>query len=241
MKHVRAFTLIEVLLATALLAFGVTLAVATLRSTGRSVHAGEAEAERSERVRVAQQFLRRQLMAARTAVLAQDPETFTITMFEGERERLRLVAPMPGWLARGGDYAQTLQLARGEPGKGERLEFSAQMLLAGQPVEESNPRPPVPLLDGIERLEFAYRGIDTSGSLGSWVSRWEFPDRLPLQVRIEVDFLDPAMRWPPFTVALPMAMTQGAPPVALDPGIGQPNPNDDDAGLQDDNDEERKP
>lgn len=243
MTHIRAFTLIEVLLATALLAFGVTLAMATLRSTGRSVHAGEIEAERTERVRVVQQFLRRQLMAARTAVLAQDPETFTVTLFEGERERLRLVAPLPGWLARGGDYAQTLRLARGEPDEGDRLEFEAQMLLAGKPIEETDPRPPVPLLEGIERLEFSYRGIDSNGSLGRWMSRWEFSDRLPLQVRIEVDFVDPAVRWPPFTVALPMAIAQGASSMVLDPGIGQPNPGEDaeEVDLPEADDEERKP
>src|SRR3546814_1636695 len=63
--RVAGFTLIEVLLATALLAFGLGLAIAALRSTTHSVRLSEEEATRTETVRIVQQFLRRQLAAAR--------------------------------------------------------------------------------------------------------------------------------------------------------------------------------
>lgn len=229
------FTLIEVLLATALLAFGLGLAIAALRSTTHSVRLSEEEATRTEAVRIVQQFLRRQLAAARPTVFSMNPDTFEVTVFEGERERMLFVAPMPGYLSRGGSYAQTLAVARAE--RDEELQFSAQMVVAGALIEEAEPRPPVVLLEGVESLEFAYRGIDESGVLGSWEPQWNFPDRLPLQVRIEVRFSDEKTIWPPFVAALPLAQLQSAPaPLELqNPGDAQ----DADDGEPPDGEEER--
>src|SRR3546814_8217617 len=76
--RVAGFTLIEVLLATALLAFGLGLAIAALRSTTHSVRLSEEEATRTETVRIVQQFLRRQLAAARPTVFSMDPDTLAI-------------------------------------------------------------------------------------------------------------------------------------------------------------------
>lgn len=209
-RRALGFTLIEVLLATALLAFGLGLAIAALRSTTHSVRLSEEEATRTETVRIVQQFLRRQLAAARPSVISMDPDTFKITVFEGERERMVFVAPMPGYLSRGGAYAQTLALARA--GSTNELQFSARMVVAGVLIEEAQPRPPVTLLEGVQSIEFDYRGIDESGVLGSWEPQWGFPDRLPLQVRVRVQFSDPKMLWPPFVAALPLAQSQSAPP-----------------------------
>src|SRR3546814_15409429 len=106
-----------------------------------------------------------------------DPDTLAITVFEGERERMRFVASMPGYLSRGGAYAQTLALARA--GDDDQLQFSAQMVVAGVLIEEATPPPPVILLDGLESLEFDYRGIDERGVYGSWEPQCAFPARLP--------------------------------------------------------------
>src|SRR3546814_10018471 len=94
------------------------------------------------------------------------------------------------------------------------------MVVAGVLIEEATPRPPVILLDGIESIEFDYRGIDESGVLGSWEPQWAFPDRLPLQVRVRVRFRDPKMQWPPFVAALPLAQSPSAPPPAPVAGPG---------------------
>src|SRR3546814_8550365 len=77
--------------------------------------------------------------------------------------------------------------------RSDQLQLSAQMVVAGVLIEEATPRPPVTLLDGIESIEFDYRGIDESGVLGSWEPQWAFPDRLPLQVRVRVRFRDPVL------------------------------------------------
>src|SRR5690606_4961281 len=60
----RGFTLIEVLLATTLLALGLALAFATLRAATATVERGEVIAARSERMRAVDGFLRRRLAQA---------------------------------------------------------------------------------------------------------------------------------------------------------------------------------
>ena len=52
------FTLIEVLLATTLLAAGLALGFATVRAAGATAERGEAMAARNERMRAVSEFLR---------------------------------------------------------------------------------------------------------------------------------------------------------------------------------------
>lgn len=211
---VGGFTLIEVLLATAVLAFGLTLAIAALRAASVSVGRGEQEATRTEQVRVVQQFLRRQIGATRPLAFEMDEQTFVTKVIKGEPDTLRFVAPMPGYLSRGGAYVQTLSLV--DEGDHQRLEFSGQMLVGMEAIEEAEPRPPFVLLEDIAEASFEYRGIDQTGILSVWLPRWEIEDRLPMQVRMKVRFVDPATVWPPFVVVLPLAASQLAPPAQLD-------------------------
>jgi len=210
----QGFTLIEILLATAVLAFGLTLAIAALRAASASVQRGEQEAGRSEQVRVVQQFLRRQLGATRPLPFAMDAQTFVATVIKGEPDSLRFVAPMPGYLSRGGPYLQTLRIE--DDGEHQRIEFSAQMLVGLEAIEEAQPRPPFVLLDDLVEARFEYRGIDQTGILSVWLPRWEIEDRLPMQVRLKVRFADSAVVWPPFVVVLPLAASQLAPVAQLD-------------------------
>jgi len=81
---------------------------------------------------------------------------------------------------------------------------SGRLLLRWTPhrhVEPLGPRPrwqDVVVLDGVQRIEFAYRG---PGASSAWASAWN-ADRLPALVRIRVVFADSAgRRWPPLLVA----------------------------------------
>ena len=54
------------------------------------------------------------------------------------------------------------------------------------------------ILDGVERVEFAYRGV---GGPGAWSATWS-ADRLPALVRINILFSGRSgRRWPPIVVA----------------------------------------
>jgi general secretion pathway protein J len=201
------FTLIEVLLATTLLAAGLALAFATLRAATATATRGEAIAQRSERMRAVEGFLRRRLGATQPIAYALDQDTGLASRFNGDEQHMRFVADLPDYLGRGGPYLHDLAVER--DGDGVRLTLALQMVLAGQAIEETRPRPPEILADGLRAVRFRYRALDADNQLGEWQDKWETGEALPLQV--EISLRDAAGRdWPPLLVALPLAGSYGA-------------------------------
>ncbi|MFA0922802.1 type II secretion system protein J [Xanthomonas fragariae] len=201
------FTLIEVLLATMLLVGGLALAFATLRSASVVSQRGEAIAQRSERVRAVEEFLRRRLAAALPIAMGIDPQSQQPMLFVGESQRMRFTADVPDYLGRGGPYLHDLSVA----GDGEQRNvlIALTMLQSGKSIEEGTTLPPEKLAEGMQQVSFRYRGMDPqSGRLSGWLPRWEWHDRLPLLVRIQIRSGDAA--WPPLVVALPQSSNAGA-------------------------------
>lgn len=202
------FTLIEVLLATVLLAGGLTLAFSTVRSAMAVSSRGEAMAERSERVRAVEGFLRQRLAGALPLAIEADPATLQVQRFLGEPQRMRFVADVPDYLGRGGPYVHELTLS-GSPGR-QRLQLQLTMLQAGQTIEEARPLPAETLADDLREVRLRYRGLDPrSGELGPWVEQWEDPGTLPLLVSVAIRAAD-GSAWPTLVVALPQAGNVGA-------------------------------
>ncbi|KAA2284983.1 prepilin-type N-terminal cleavage/methylation domain-containing protein [Arenimonas fontis] len=197
MSRTRGFSLIEVLLATALLAAGLALAFATLANATRAGERAEAEAQRAERLRAVQGFLRRQLEGALAMPFSQDEGTGEAIVFEAERDRLRFVAPMPGYLSRGGPYLMEFELVPGPDG--QRLRFQHYLLTPEGVIEPE--REPEVLLEGLRDAAFSVRALDAEGGPGPWSSRWDQPGRVPALVRLEARFADPAARWPTLVAA----------------------------------------
>lgn len=203
----RGFTLIEIVLATALLAFGLTLAFATLRTATGSIQRGEALMERSESIRAVQAFLRRQLGNALALPFARDPTTNRLTLFTAAADTVSFTSTMPGYLARGGVYKQTLRLAR--DGRHYRLEFDYRMLVSDQLIEPPNPPPAEVLVRDVAEASLEFQGIDADGAPGEWTRTWETPDRLPSMARIKLRFVDPRRHWPELAVPLQMGRASG--------------------------------
>ena len=194
------FTLIEVLLATALLAAGLALAFVTVRSAMTISQRGEAMAADNERMRAVQGLLRRQLgQALRSPIEPSDPAREPLN-FVGEAQRLRFVSEVPGYLGRGGSYVHDLQVVR--DGQGVRLQLGLVMVQEGVQIEERPPRAPELLADGLRQVTLRYRGMDeTTGAMGDWVDAWPDTRRLPVLVSVQVQPLrGPA--WPDLRVAL---------------------------------------
>ena len=84
--HSRGFTLIEVMLAILLLAVLLTAAYGGIRSAVNAMHAGEALIDRTNRVRVAQEFIRRQISRTLPLPFGQEEGTGMNFMFQGEGE-----------------------------------------------------------------------------------------------------------------------------------------------------------
>lgn len=202
----RGFTLIEVILATVLLASGLALAFASLRAASVTATRGEQVAQRDERMRAVSGFLRRRLASARSIAYALDPTTGQQLRFSGDGAQMRFVADLPDYLGRGGPYVHTLRVVR--DGDTERIEVGLAMALGGQAIEESPPRPPDVLVDGLGEVRFRYRGMTADGQLGGWTDSWGTPEALPLQVSIDLADKD-GRAWPSLVVALPLASSDG--------------------------------
>ena len=205
-RHAGGFTLIEVLLATVLLAAGLAIAFATLRAATDIATRGETLAARNERMRAVEGFLRARLTATRPIPFGFDQERGVAIRFLGEPDRMRFVADLPDYLGRGGPYLHDFTVVR--EGDALRLQVALTMVLGGEPVAEQPPRGPEPLADGLRAVRFRYRALDADGRLGPWQERWQIPDALPLQVEATITGRD-GRDWPPLVVALPLAGSYG--------------------------------
>lgn len=206
-RAARGFTLIEVLLAMVLLVAGLALAFATLSAATKTAARGEALAQRSERERAVENFLRRRIAASRPVPFAFDQSTAVPQRFVGEPDRLRFVADLPDYLGQGGPYLHDFAI-EGD-GDQARIVLRLSMVLAGETIEDERERPPEVLVDGLKSARFRYRAMDPQrGQMGEWQERWQQPEQLPMLVEVTLTDRD-GRAWPPLVVSLPLASAAG--------------------------------
>ncbi|TDR48777.1 general secretion pathway protein J [Tahibacter aquaticus] len=188
-RRSAGFSLLEVMLAITLLALLLAGAMGGITAATRAMHAGEQNIERTNRMRVAQEFIRRELGRSLPLAFGQEHGSGANFVFQGENDFIRFVAPMPGHLSRGGPYVQTLELARGR--NGLQLLFTHNML-NGYDLDKLKPQDSeaVMLLDGIRRGKFEFRKYDDQNELEDWKDEWENPSMLPVMVRIELEMTE---------------------------------------------------
>src|SRR5690606_30578021 len=161
-----------------------------------------AMAARGERMRAVEGFLRKRLVAARPIAFGTDEASLMPQRFIGESGRMRFVADLPDYLGRGGPYLHDFRIE--DDGDGVRMDLVLELVLAGETIEDPDPRPPEPLVDGLESARFRYRGPDPDGGLGDWQDDWTTPEQLPWMVEVTLADAD-GREWPPLVVALPLA------------------------------------
>lgn len=188
----RGFTLLEMLVVTGLMALLVMLGLNLMRSAAASSTKSEAAAQRNEQLRNAQSFIRRQITGALPIAYEFDASNGEATFFSGDRNKLQLVANMPGYLSYGGAYLQTFELKRN--GENYQLEFQFQQITTEGLLKPE--RKPEVLIDGIKSGEFAYRTLDEQSKPGSWKNDWDIPAQIPLQTSLKIEFADRKRHWP---------------------------------------------
>ena len=198
MKRAAGFTLLEILAALVLLSLLLVGVYSGIASASHSVRSGTATIERTDQMRSAQQFLRRELAQSVTEPIARTSQGQPL-FFEGSAREMRYVAPLPGYLGKLGPQLQQLQLVDDEHG-GQRLELRLALL----PPDGQPPRPlgePQVLFDHIRQGSFSYSGVNPQGEAIPWSPAWADGRVLPLLVRIE---LQPEGRdsWPRLDVPL---------------------------------------
>jgi len=208
MTRARGFTLVEVLLATALLASALALAFGTIRAATATANRGEALAQRNERMRAVEGFLRARLLAARPVPYAIDEDSGLARRFSGDETSMAFVADLPDYLGRGGPYLHRLQVT-GRGGE-RRIEVGFAVVQGGAVVEDPEPLAPEVLVEGVDEVRFRYRGLGADQRLAEWQSKWEVPEALPLMVEVRIRDAG-GMDWPPLVVALPLAGSYAVP------------------------------
>lgn len=204
MKRMDGFTLLEVLASLALLALLMLGVYAGVRIATRSVHAGNVRIERLDQVRAAQQLLRRELAQALAQTIDHDDRGAPLVV-DGAPQRLRYVAPLPGYLGQLGPQRQTLRLVDDGAG-GWRLELGLALL----PPDGGEPQPvgePQVLVDHVHGGSFSYRGVDGRGRATPWLATWPDGRALPRLVRVQLQ-LDGIVRWP--TLEVPLRVDAGS-------------------------------
>jgi len=192
MRRAPGFTLLEMLIVTGLLALLVMLGLNLMRSTASASAKSESAAQRNERLRSVQSFMRRQITGALPIAYEFDASNGEATFFSGDRNKLQFVANMPGYLSYGGAYLQTFELKRG--GESYQLEFQFQQITTEGLLKAE--RKPEILLEGIKTGEFSYRALDEQSRPGSWKNSWDIPAQMPLQTSLKIEFADKKMHWP---------------------------------------------
>jgi general secretion pathway protein J len=219
MKRISSgFTLVELLLAILLLGLLMAGAYAGITTASKAVISGESLIDRTNRVRVAQEFLRRQLRNALSLNYQVDASNGESRMFEGESDTARFVSTMPGYLSHGGAYVQTLWLRSGRGGR--ELVFAFQ-LLNGYDADkgDKSERDPVVLIEGIQGGGFEYRGLDQDGKMSDWQEEWDNPSTLPSAVRLKLRMSEESRYiWPDIEVAV---LTNASNSAAYDAFYGQ--------------------
>lgn len=190
-RRSRGFTLLEVMLALLLLGLLLAGTVGAIRTAVHAMHSGEQAIDRTSRLRVAQEFVRRQVSRIMPLAFARDDNTNSNFIFDGRRDFMRFVAPMPGYLSKGGPYVQTLSFAGNRRG-GRQLLFTDRMLNGyDENVKDGDEEPSV-LIDQIADGRFEFRGVDEDGNLTDWSDKWDDPSITPVMVRVVAKMLPEA-------------------------------------------------
>ena len=185
------FTLLELLVAMAILALLAATLAGGMRFGLRAWEAGQQAADRLEAPTAVQSLLRRQIEQA-YPMLARVGEP--VIVFEGERQRLRFLTHLPPRLGVPG-LADVALSYRHDPRAG------GELLMAWQPLgERDRPAESHSVLNGIDALSFAYYGGETRTSPPEWRNNWTGAGFLPTLVRLQVRFRDGRV-WPDLVVA----------------------------------------
>jgi len=215
----EGFTLVELLVAMALLALLSALLLGGLRMSRAAVVRGEAATERLLRTELGLAVMRRQLEEADPLPLgtAAAPRI----AFTGDAQNIVFIAPPGAYLALGGEEITWLVI---EPGTG-----GARIVLRYRPLDRAADHwPPtldardmqsVVLLDGAAGAQFAYFGRLDPADDAQWQTEWRDASALPGLIRFSVATLpdlvvNPRLGRPINSALLPGAALcrRGAPP-----------------------------
>lgn len=202
----KGFTLLETVIALTLLAVMLAMLFGGLRAGVRAWDAGSGRGDRADQVLLTAAFVRKELTAA-FPWRFKDPLQVKLA-FRGERESVRFVSMRPAELDGGGLAFVSFVYEPGQGAAGGRLvmrrEFAASGATDFSAVDAAKP---FPVLEGVSAARFSYFGAENDAVAPAWSDRWEFDQRTPSHVKIELSLAD--TRLPDLVVALRLGEEAG--------------------------------
>ena len=189
MKRAAAgFTLVEVVIAMALLATIMVLLYSGLTFALRSWDAGDANGRRVADRRLGENFLRRE-MTELFPMRWKDATTVKFA-FEGEQDHLRFVSSRPAGLQQGGLSLVGLEVRDGEA---RRRHLVMRRALPDDEAIDFGPldkAEPVLLIADVDSVRFSYFGAESDFAEPRWSDSWPHKAQIPLLVKLSVKMTD---------------------------------------------------
>jgi general secretion pathway protein J len=189
MKRQRGFTLIEIIVAMALLATIMMLLYSGLTFALRSWDAGDANGRRVADQRLGENFMRRELMEL--FPMRWKNATQVKFAFEGEKDHLKFVSSRPAGLQQAGLSLVGLEAQQNSDTRARNLVMRRAMpddeAVDFGPLDKAEP---VLLIANVDTVSFAYFGAENDFTEPKWVDKWEFPAALPQLIRVRVKMMD---------------------------------------------------
>jgi general secretion pathway protein J len=193
----RGFTLLELLIAVALLSLIFLLLTSGLEFGTRAWKGGQERPSSTSEMVSVQYLLRRVLSEALPLMIEGTPSAPRHVFFVGNQTSVRFIAPLPEHLGVGGLYEVALYLTEGSESD-NRLEMSWRLYRGdgAAPVEARQ----VDLLDRVAQIQFAYFGDRGPQEPAQWKNDWQGFQTLPELVGMHLTFSSGEV-WPDFVVA----------------------------------------
>ncbi len=193
------FTLLELLIALALVAVMSMILGGGLRFGASVWEASQAQANATGEIQAIRRFVRERTLAARPVGRVQENQPQKVVYFQGSGSDMEFVTLMPAYVARGGLY----HVSFGVSGDGSSDAITMKWWPYGG--EQTGPGGGQRrLMEGIKEFKISYFGDPENAGDDRWQDVWSESVTLPRLVSIKLTFEDGDPRvWPELIVALP--------------------------------------